>query len=289
MSTFDWTRQLKGPPLPPELPEAALPRWPAWSAPVALISTIIVAIIAVFPILPVFLLAESDTGGGGVAATALLIAILVQDAVLVGAALMYAMITLKPRPWHFGLRSTPFWRAVGWLALVWFGFLLFSGIYSAVLGGFGIKPSPEDLPKELGVDESTAALIAVTILVCVVAPIAEEFFFRGYFFGALRNWRGVWPAAIITGLVFGAIHIGSSDIAFTVPLAFFGFVLCLLYDRTGSLYPCIALHALNNSIALGVTQDWDWQIAVVVVGSLASIAAILAPIGRRGPRTLPAS
>lgn len=229
-------------------------------------------------------ISEGDTPPGvNIAAT------FFQDGALVVAALIFARLTAVPRPWHFGLRPTPFWRAVGWLALVWFGFLLFSGIYSAVLGGFGIKPSPEDLPKELGVDESTAALIAVTILVCVVAPIAEEFFFRGYFFGALRNWRGVWPAAIITGLVFGAIHIGSSDIAFTVPLAFFGFVLCLLYDRTGSLYPCIALHALNNSIALGVTQDWDWQIAVVVVGSLASIAAILAPIGRRGPRTLPAS
>ena len=82
----------------------------------------------------------------------------------------------------------------------------------------------------------------------------EEFFFRGYFFTALRSWRGMWPAALITGLVFGAIHAGSSDPAFLVPLGLLGMGLCLLYVRTGSLYPCIAAHALNNSIAFGASQ-----------------------------------
>ena len=36
----------------------------------------------------------------------------------------------------------------------------------------------------------------------------------------------------------------------------FGFVLCLLYVWTDSLLPCIVLHALNNALALGVSQDW---------------------------------
>ena len=117
----------------------------------------------------------------------------------------------------------------------------------------------------MGASESTVALLAVAVLVCVIAPIAEEVFFRGYFFNALRSWRGLWPAAILTGLVFGAIHIGSAPVPFLVPLAVFGFVLCLLYWRTGSLYPCIALHALNNSLAFGVSQHWDWQIPVLMV------------------------
>ena len=58
-----------------------------------------------------------------------------------------------------------------------------------------------------------------------------------------------------------------ADPAFLVPLAFFGFVLCLIYARTGSLYPCIALHCANNSIAFGVSQHWTWQIAVLFAGS----------------------
>ena len=129
----------------------------------------------------------------------------------------------------------------------------------------GADDTEETLPKELGADDSDVALVAVAILVCVLAPLAEEFFFRGYFFTALRSWRGMWPAAIITGMVFGAIHAGSSDPAFLLPLAALGTGLCLLYVRTGSLYPCVAAHALNNSIAFGVSQDWGWEILPVTV------------------------
>src|SRR5919108_614815 len=119
----------------------------------------------------------------------------------------------------------------------------------------------------------------------VVAPVAEEFFFRGFFFAALRNWRGLWPAAIGTGVVFGAIHGSSSDAAFLLPLAFFGVSLCLIYAKTNSLYPCIALHCANNSVAFGTTQDWTWQIAVLFVGSIAVIGlAALAVQQKWNPR-----
>ena len=118
---------------------------------------------------------------------------------------------------------------------------------------------------------------------CVVAPIAEEFFFRGYFFGALRNWRGVWPAAVLTGLVFGGIHVGSAPVGFLVPLAFFGFLLCLIYDRTRSLYPCMALHCVNNSIAFGVGEHWGWEIPLVLAGSLAVITGVMVSVRRSWP------
>ena len=73
---------------------------------------------------------------------------------------------------------------------------------------------------------------------------------------------------------------------FLVPLAVFGFVLCLLYWRTGSLYPCIALHALNNCLAFGVSQNWDWQIPVLMVAALTVISGLILPFGgvRRRPR-----
>ena len=137
-----------------------------------------------------------------------------------------------------------------------------------------MNPTTTKLPEELGVNDSTVALLAVAFLVAVVAPIAEEFFFRGFFFGALRNWRGLWPAAIITGLVFGAIHVGSAEAAFLLPLAFFGFSLCLLRERTGSLYPGIALHCMNNSLAFGVSQHWSWQIPVLFACALGLISLV---------------
>ena len=51
--------------------------------------------------------------------------------------------------------------------------------------------------------------------------------------------------------------------------------LCLLYLRTGSLLPCIGLHALNNAIAFAVTKEMAWPVALVtVVGSVVVSVAI---------------
>jgi membrane protease YdiL (CAAX protease family) len=114
----------------------------------------------------------------------------------------------------------------------------------------------------------------------VIAPVCEEFFFRGFFFTALRSWCGPWVAAVITGLVFGGIHAASAPVGDLVPLAFFGFVLCLVYWKTGSLYPCIALHALNNTLAVGQTEHWSWQIPLLIIGALATIALALMSVAR---------
>lgn len=178
-----------------------------------------------------------------------ILATIVQDACLVGAAVLFAGITGRADPRQFGLRPTPAWKALGWMIAAFVLFYVFTAIWVTIVGG---DPNDEKLPDELGAKDSTVALLAVALLVAVVAPIAEEFFFRGFFFGALRNWRGFWPAAILTGLVFGGIHAASADVEFLLPLAFFGFALCWLREQTGSLYPCIVLHCANNSIAYGV-------------------------------------
>ena len=206
-----------------------------------------------------------------------------QNLALIGAALLFASMTGRPAGPDFGLRRTRLWRAVGLLLAIWVGFYAVSAVWVAALG----LDERQTLPDELGIAGSTLNLVLVVVLITVVAPIGEELFFRGYFFGALRNWKGFLPAALITGIVFGAIHIGSAPIGFTVPLAVFGFGLCLLYERTRSLYPCIALHALNNSVALGLTQKWTWEILPTMVGSVIAsltLAALLAHVlaGRAG-------
>jgi membrane protease YdiL (CAAX protease family) len=113
----------------------------------------------------------------------------------------------------------------------------------------------------------------------VLAPVCEEFLFRGFIFGALRNWRGPWPAAILTGVLFGGVHAGSAPAADLVPLAVLGVVLCVLYERTGSLYPCIGLHALNNSIAFGSLEGWSvpgvLALVIVALGSISLLALAL--------------
>jgi CAAX protease family protein len=128
--------------------------------------------------------------------------------------------------------------------------------------------------------------------VCVLAPIAEEFFFRGFIFGALRRWRitvrghelGPWVAAVLTGILFGLAHTGSASSQYLIPLGFLGFVLCLVRWRTRSLYPCMVLHSANNSLALGVNQlNWNGgEIIALMLGSLLLIAIVTGPLAVRG-------
>ena len=133
------------------------------------------------------------------------------------------------------------------------------------------------------------------MFVCAVAPMAEEFFFRGFLFGVLRRMRiqvggrelGPWVAAVIVGLLFGLAHFDSAQPEFLIPLGFLGFVLCIVRWKTGSLYPCMALHAINNCIALGVNElGWNaGEIVALTVGSLALIALVTWPLSRRVTET----
>jgi membrane protease YdiL (CAAX protease family) len=205
----------------------------------------------------------------------LILSTLFQDFAFVGAAIFFARSAGPVLPAQFGLRATPLWRAVGMALATMVAFYFLSAVWAAIID----TGATDELPDSLGVERSTWALIAVCILVTVVAPLAEELLFRGYMFGALSNWRGVWPAAIITGVIFGGIHATGTDPEFLVPLMLLGFLLCLLRWRTGSLLPCIALHAVNNSIAFGVTAaDWDaWAIVLLVIGSVAACLLLCRP------------
>ena len=105
-------------------------------------------------------------------------------------------------------------------------------------------------------------------------------------FRALSNWRGTLPAAALTGVSFAATHVGWLPIGAVVPAILFGFVLCLLYHWTGSLYPALALHALSNSVlaATALRSTWQFTLAVVfaVVATLvmARLVAVLLGDGR---------
>jgi membrane protease YdiL (CAAX protease family) len=271
------------PPERPELPDGVeptpvRPRWKphtAWLALLAgfggaLVGALVLGVIAA-------LFGASITDPPPVVS---ILATVVQDLSLIAAAVLFASMVARPAPWQFGLRAIGAKPFAGWIVASYVVFIAFSAAWVALLH---IKQK-DDLPSELGADKSTVALVAVAFLVTVVAPIAEEVFFRGYFFGALRNWKGFWPAAVITGVVFGGIHAGSAPVGYLVPLAVFGVLLCALYVRTRSLYPCITLHAINNSIALGTTQHWGWQVLVLLAASLATLALFAWVVRRRfGP------
>jgi len=169
-----------------------------------------------------------------------------------------------------GMRVPPVLKAIGWLVLIYLGYIVISGIWSTI-----ISVPEEDLLQEVGADESLLASIAIAAVVCVGAPLAEETLFRGFIFGGLRRWHGFWPAAIISGTMFGAAHVFGSPVEFILPLAVLGFGLALLYELTKSLFPCIYLHCLNNCLAFSVGLSLGWETALVFVGSLSAVTLAL--------------
>jgi membrane protease YdiL (CAAX protease family) len=205
-----------------------------------------------------------------------LLATLLQDVFFVASAVFFAARARRPRPEDFGMLTTRIGRALVLLIGAYVAFLIFAALWQSFLH----LDNKEQVVQKLGANNGAIALVAVVALTCVVAPICEEFFFRGFFFPALSNWRGPWPAAILTGLVFGAIHLGSAPVGDLVPLGFFGFVLCLVRWWSGSLYPCIALHAINNSVAFGVSEHWHGEIAVLLLASGLAIALTLSSVAR---------
>lgn len=138
--------------------------------------------------------------------------------------------------------------AFGWMALGFFAYFVFAVLYGTLI----TQPEQEDIARDLGLDTGPLAAVAVALLIAVVAPISEEIFFRGMLFGGLRRRLPTIAAALISAAVFGALH-APTGITAVPPLIFFGFVLALLYERTGSLGPPIVVHAINNALALAVT------------------------------------
>jgi membrane protease YdiL (CAAX protease family) len=255
------------------------PNWSWWLAPLALLVALLMTLAASVVIYAVVAVFGGSVDGSGDGAVNVVLTV-AQDGAFIGAAVLLAISAGPLRAADFGLRSTPFWRAVGWAVLAGAVYLLFAGIWSGVVG----NQKQDDLFDSLGVSRGALEVALLAVLVCVVAPIAEEFLFRGFCFAALRPTFGVIGAALAVGLVFGGIHATSTPAVLLVPLGVLGFTLCLLRWKTGSLYPCIAIHALNNSVAYGSLQHWGWQVPLLAVGALAAIALILRPFNERERR-----
>jgi membrane protease YdiL (CAAX protease family) len=261
------------PPDRPELPEGAAPRWPAWYAGVGFLVALIATLIVVG-----ILAAATGATADDEDPTFTIVATFLQGLIFIGTAVMFASFTRKPKPEQFGLRPARFWPAAGWAALGMLTFYALVGLYSVI-----VQPDAEQsVAQDLGADQGTFGMIAAGFMVVCVAPVAEEFFFRGFFYRALRSRWSVLGAAAIDGLLFGVIHYdftGADALLILPPLAILGFIFCLVYERTGSIYPTIAMHALNNAIAFGVTIH-DGSVSLVL-GPLMLLACATIPRAQR--------
>lgn len=89
-------------------------------------------------------------------------------------------------------------------------------------------------------------LVLLVSLLVVWAPLVEEILFRGIFYSHCRRWMPSVLAAIVTGVVFAAIH--PQWIWFIPGLASVGVVFAMIREWRGSLVGSMAAHAFHNGM-----------------------------------------
>ncbi len=158
-----------------------------------------------------------------------------------------------------------------------------------------LPPWDGGLPDGLEMVPNMAAdrwllLLPVSILAVLVQVSAEEILFRGYLqqqLAALSRSRFVWMA--LPSLIFGVAHYdasaGSNAWFIVIWACIFGALMADLTARAGSLGPAIAVHFVNNALAIllvGVPDNMDGLALYTIPGGLedeATIRAMLEPAG----------
>jgi CAAX protease family protein len=219
-------------------PDPEQPRWTASAGFYGLLVGVVGALVLVAMTAAVFaIFGEGDLDNSPSFAFT---ATLAQDLALVAAALIVTAGIARPSARQFGFRRFGA-SALGWTALALVAYYSAALVYEVLA-----NPPSDELPQEFGAERSTVLAVFTGIFVIGVAPVIEEFFFRGFLYQAFRSRFGVIGGAVLSGLIFGAIHFKPE---YLVPLAVLGVVLALLFQKTGSLWPCILAHAMNNAIA----------------------------------------
>lgn len=98
--------------------------------------------------------------------------------------------------------------------------------------------------KELTDNAHGPGFFFMALLLVVGAPVVEEIFYRGMLLNSLKRYLPVWPAIVLDGLLFGAVHF---DLVTLPGLAIFGIVVAWLYHRSDRLGPNILAHAAFNA------------------------------------------
>jgi len=169
----------------------------------------------------------------------------------VGLLLVAGGLVIAPRALQ-GVRLLP---ASGGLRqlLLGLGLVVPAWIAAAVLGlaggwlleAVGITPPPQVAEQAIASVDPMVVLLAFVL----VAPVAEEIFFRGVVFSAWEREYGPRRALLGSAALFAVIHV---EISALLPIFGLGLILGELYRRTHSLLAVIGLHAGFNAVSVSV-------------------------------------
>lgn len=152
-----------------------------------------------------------------------------------------------------GLNRLPRWLDIGIIPIVFIIYFICSALLTwlvtSLFSGFDATQA-----QSVGFSDLTASYqyVLAFITLVIVAPFAEEALFRGYLQGKVRRIAPFWLTAVVTSLAFAALHLpGDGVIQWNVAVDVFmlSILLCLLREKTGSLWASILLHMAKNGLA----------------------------------------
>jgi membrane protease YdiL (CAAX protease family) len=275
--------------LPEPEPPALLPRLgvPLW-APFAVVFAAFVVVL----IVQIVVATGVEIGGGDAvdisstdAATIGFTVVLDVSLVVCTIAIVWWLGAGRPTPASFGLRKPEWLPAIGWMAATYMSFWVVAIIAGLIFG----EPEEQDIVVDLKAEDSVLVLAAFGVMTCMLAPLAEEFFFRGFLLRVLAERTNLPVGIVVSGVLFGMVHLPSGDWIGVIVLSAFGIALAGLFILTSSLVPCIMLHALHNSISFGFTKELPWWgFLLLTVGSVTTTLVISLLVARAGRRAAPA-
>jgi membrane protease YdiL (CAAX protease family) len=161
-------------------------------------------------------------------------------------ALTWTDLGLKPLPLEYTLRMGV---AAG------LGGLVIIDIVGTLLSQVGLRPNQLE-EFEFVLSEGPLAFVVLLIAAAVVAPFFEELFFRGFLFGVYRRRQPLWLAYLVSSVLFTILHLEPNRMSLSqmaglsVGIFLLAILLAWLYQHTGSLYPGMIAHAINNATGL---------------------------------------
>lgn len=119
-------------------------------------------------------------------------------------------------------------------------------------------------------------IIAFIAAVFIIAPVTEEFVFRGLIMTKLRGAVGALPAVFISALLFGLIHLMTGSVITGIHALLGGLIFGLAYEKTGSLFVAVAAHIMGNLGGLipYLTRRFE-TVPQIVIAVFAGVVAVV--------------
>lgn len=209
--------------------------------------------------------------------------------------LLARAMNYRPGPF-LGLGAPPR-GTVGWAIAVAFAGFFFAGAVNALNRLLvGEELARQFDAAQLFAGRSPAETAALVMAVAVLAPLGEELLFRGYLLRVLGARYGVIPGLLVTSLLFALLHLNPASF---FALFVLGAVFGILRVGTGSIWPSVVAHGIQNGISsalvlAGAVEEAPdelplGQALLLLVASLPLVAVPLAILWRRRPAPEPPS